>query len=190
MTAADDTRELDVHALLGLAHPLRIGLLDRLTRIGPATATMLADALGESSGSTSYHLRILARHGFIVEDREHPRSGRERWWRAAAGGIHLRGYDLLNDDATRSATRLLVGEVQRRARDRLRRWFDESTAWPKAWQEASTDSVYAIQLDADRAAALRDELHAVLVRYHDLPAEPDAREVEVHLNLFPTGDPP
>lgn len=190
MRHSDDTRELDARSLLGLAHPLRIELLERLTREGPATATRLAAALGESSGATSYHLRILARHGFIVDDREHTAAGRERWWRAAADSIHVRGYELLNDDATRAATKLLVGEVQRRAHARLLRWIDQSTAWPKAWQEASTDSVYTVSLDSNRAASLRDELHAVLVRYRDLPTDPDAREVEIHVNLFPTGDPP
>jgi hypothetical protein len=40
---------------------------------------MLARRLGESSGSTSYDLRVLARSGAVVED---PDLGtrRERWW--------------------------------------------------------------------------------------------------------------
>jgi DNA-binding transcriptional ArsR family regulator len=46
---------------------------------GPATASMLARELGESSGATSYHLRALAAAGLVVEDLER-RKGRERWW--------------------------------------------------------------------------------------------------------------
>ena len=34
----------------------------------PATASMLARELGESSGATSYHLRALAAAGLIIED--------------------------------------------------------------------------------------------------------------------------
>jgi DNA-binding transcriptional ArsR family regulator len=62
-----------------MAHPLRLEILGLLVE-GPATASMLARRLGESSGSTSYHLRVLARAGAIVED---PELGtrRERWWR-------------------------------------------------------------------------------------------------------------
>ena len=62
-----------------LAHPLRFRLFELLVE-GPSTASRLARQLGESSGSTSYHLRRLARAGAIVEA---PELGtrRERWWR-------------------------------------------------------------------------------------------------------------
>lgn len=61
------------------AHPLRLRMMEVL-REGPATASQLARRLGESSGATSYHLRVLAKHGIVEEDasRKH---GRERWWR-------------------------------------------------------------------------------------------------------------
>ena len=73
------TTEAALHAL---AHPLRLRLLGLLRIDGPATASGLAKRVGESSGSTSYHLRQLAVAGFIEEA---PELGtkRERWWRAA-----------------------------------------------------------------------------------------------------------
>ena len=49
-----------------LAHPLRRRILAELRR-EPASATTLAQALGESTGATSYHLRELAKYGFIEE---------------------------------------------------------------------------------------------------------------------------
>jgi DNA-binding transcriptional ArsR family regulator len=70
----------DVRSLKAIAHPLRVELLDLLRFEGPSTASALARRVGESSGATSYHLRQLARHGFIEED-ERPAGGRERWWR-------------------------------------------------------------------------------------------------------------
>jgi DNA-binding transcriptional ArsR family regulator len=70
----------DVRSLKALAHPLRVELLDLLRFEGSSTASALAKRLGESSGATSYHLRQLARHGFIEQDDRPPR-GRERWWR-------------------------------------------------------------------------------------------------------------
>jgi DNA-binding transcriptional ArsR family regulator len=44
------------------------------------TASQLARRLGETSGATSYHLRVLAKHGLIEEDVERG-NGRDRWWR-------------------------------------------------------------------------------------------------------------
>jgi DNA-binding transcriptional ArsR family regulator len=72
---------LDLDTLRLLAHPLRRRIEKELRR-GPVTATSLAKALGESTGLTSYHLRELARHGF-VEEVPHLRRGRERWWQFA-----------------------------------------------------------------------------------------------------------
>jgi DNA-binding transcriptional ArsR family regulator len=63
-----------------LAHPLRQRILYHLAFAGSASATSVAQAFGESTGSTSYHLRQLARFGFVEEDRERSH-GRERWWR-------------------------------------------------------------------------------------------------------------
>ncbi len=70
----------DVATLKALAHPIRINALGELRTNGPATASELARALGESSGSLSYHLRQLERFGFVSDDVH--RDGRERRWRA------------------------------------------------------------------------------------------------------------
>jgi DNA-binding transcriptional ArsR family regulator len=72
---------LTPQALRGLVHPIRLRLLDLLQADGPATATSLAGRVEQSTGVTSYHLRVLAEHGFIVEDTERG-NGRDRWWRA------------------------------------------------------------------------------------------------------------
>jgi DNA-binding transcriptional ArsR family regulator len=72
--------EQDTAALKALTHPLRIQLLGLLRQDGPATASELADRTGESSASTSYHLRVLAKYVFITEAEN--RDGRERRWQA------------------------------------------------------------------------------------------------------------
>ncbi|HET6706615.1 winged helix-turn-helix domain-containing protein, partial [Amycolatopsis sp.] len=63
MTSAPPPEELDPDALKAVTHPLRRRILGVLSA-GPATATKLAQALGENTGATSYHLRELARFGF------------------------------------------------------------------------------------------------------------------------------
>src|SRR3954451_25397896 len=69
----------DVRALRALAHPLRSRLLGQLRLHGPATASQLGRTVGESSGSTSYHLRQLAAFGFVGEG-QGPGHGSQRWW--------------------------------------------------------------------------------------------------------------
>jgi len=61
------------------AHPLRLRILEILAE-GPSTASKLAERLGESSGATSYHLRVLAKAGLVIEDEERG-NARDRWWR-------------------------------------------------------------------------------------------------------------
>ena len=50
-----------------LAHPLRIELIEQLTFRGPLTATQCAALVGESPSSCSFHLRMLAKYGFVEE---------------------------------------------------------------------------------------------------------------------------
>jgi DNA-binding transcriptional ArsR family regulator len=71
----------DPERVRALAHPLRLALLDLLETGGEATATQCAEATGESVASCSFHLRILAKYGF-VEPGE--RRGREKPWRVVS----------------------------------------------------------------------------------------------------------
>ncbi|UPO77521.1 helix-turn-helix domain-containing protein [Arthrobacter sp. Helios] len=62
-----------------LAHPLRLALLDYLDKVPEGTATQCAAATGASVASCSYHLRILAKHGYIEQVQQ---PGREKPWRS------------------------------------------------------------------------------------------------------------
>jgi DNA-binding transcriptional ArsR family regulator len=69
----------DPHALRALAHPLRLRLLEELAIAGPLTATELAEKVGESPANCSWHLRQLAKFGYIEE--APGGTGRQRPWR-------------------------------------------------------------------------------------------------------------
>ncbi|HEY3955792.1 MAG TPA: winged helix-turn-helix domain-containing protein [Streptosporangiaceae bacterium] len=71
-----------------LANPLRRRILGHLQQHREANSTSLAHALGESTGTTSYHLRKLAEQGFVEEIPEKS-GGRERWWRALPFHIQM-----------------------------------------------------------------------------------------------------
>src|SRR5215475_15913022 len=73
-------RVTDPKALRALAHPIRLSLMGLLRTEGPLTATKAGELLGESSASTSFHLRQLAKYGLVEETGGG--QGRERPWRA------------------------------------------------------------------------------------------------------------
>jgi DNA-binding transcriptional ArsR family regulator len=81
----DQLELTDAHAMRALAHPVRIELLAALGA-GPLTATECAERVGESPQSCSYHLRTLAKHGF-VEPAE-AGNAKERPWQKVARGVH------------------------------------------------------------------------------------------------------
>lgn len=182
-------REFDSRALLGFAHPLRVRMFDELAARGPATATELARRLGESTGATSYHLRLLARHGFIEEDPDRG-SARERWWRAAPGPLKLVGDESLHstDPSVRQAVRLVLSEWNRARHERLVHWLSAQDAWTREWQEAALDDTTHLKLRAEELAELGQELRGVLWRWKDRCRDRDVEgttDVEIQVNAFP-----
>jgi DNA-binding transcriptional ArsR family regulator len=85
----------DARRWKAMSHPLRREMLRYLGEHGAATSTTLAEALDENTGTTSYHLRVLADAGVIEEvpGRAH---GRERWWRAIPTDLREPDYDSLS----------------------------------------------------------------------------------------------
>jgi DNA-binding transcriptional ArsR family regulator len=155
---------LDLTALRALAHPLRVEIMNELSDFGPATASMLAERLGESSGATSYHLRQLAKHDIIVEDTERG-SGRERWWRMAPGGVTIGSPETLGTPAGREANELIsLGWQQnneRRLATFLRRGLD---TFGFEWMEASTLSTSHLEVTREQLAELGREYYALQER--------------------------
>src|SRR5215469_11368036 len=72
----------DPRQMRALAHPARIAILMYLGLEGPHTATDCAAVAQLSPSACSYHLRTLARYGFVEEDRSAAADSRERPWRA------------------------------------------------------------------------------------------------------------
>lgn len=90
----------DPLAIRALAHPTRLALLEILAGEGQATATRCAELSGQSVASCSFHLRSLAKHGFIEAV---PGVGRERPWRLISLTQRLSGDRL--DAEGRAAAR-------------------------------------------------------------------------------------
>jgi DNA-binding transcriptional ArsR family regulator len=181
-------RILDARSLRGIAHPLRMQLLDALRRGGPATASQLAAKLGESSGATSYHLRQLAVHGFVEDAPEHGK-GRERWWRAADQGLVF-DSEQFKDAApeVRGAAELFLHEVANTHTRELSTWLGTRDDWPDDWFRSSDMSDMTLRLTPDLARELIGKMHELIDGYRDLDldkATPDSEQVRIHTHLFP-----
>jgi Helix-turn-helix domain len=154
----------DVRALRALAHPLRSRLLGRLRVHGPATASALARDVGESSGSTSYHLRQLAAYGF-VEEVEGQGTARERWWRARHRMTSWQAPDLLDQEGGAE----VQGEMTRMQIDQharvLEAWYEQKKSLGREWEGAASLNDYGFRLRPEQARELMDELGAVLQRW-------------------------
>ncbi len=178
----------DVRALRALAHPLRNRLLGLLRLDGPSTATLLGARVGESSGSTSYHLRQLAAYGFVEEVPGHG-TGRERWWRARHRMTSWQTEDLLAQDGGEQAQDEIV-RLQVAGHGRvLHAWLDQRDRLDPAWTTAASVNDYALRLTPTQARALADELTAVVDRWsaeHPAPVPAEGSElVSVLLDVVP-----
>jgi DNA-binding transcriptional ArsR family regulator len=169
---AEPIRDLDddPQALHALAHPLRVRLLDTLRGEGPLTASDLARLLGESSGSTSYHLRQLARHGFIEEDTDRS-TGRQRYWRHAAGRIRLAGPAASGPNA--GVERRLVEHLLARDAELVHQYLERQGSAPE-WSEAALFISATMRLDPAGLDELGLRLRAVLDEAQDAAASNEA----------------
>jgi DNA-binding transcriptional ArsR family regulator len=174
-----------------LAHPVRIRVLSRLQLEGPATATQLAAEIGESVASLSYHLRQLARHGFIEEVPERRRSRRERWWRARALGEHF-PRDRYEAPERRAAAAALTAQLVDAAAQRYYTFLDELEAYPVEWRSVALYLGQRVHVTPDELEEIGRKLWAVMEPYSRLdPADRPAgsRRVDISIQGVPTREP-
>ncbi|TVZ89443.1 MULTISPECIES: ArsR/SmtB family transcription factor [unclassified Streptomyces] len=181
-------RRLDPRSLRGLAHPLRMQLLDTLRQRGPATASQLADRLGESSGATSYHLRQLAAHGFVEDAPEHGK-GRERWWRAVDQGIVFDTDEFEGaGPEVRGLAEVFLHEVAGTHARELATWLNTRDRWSADWSRGSDMSDATLRLTPELAAELVAKMHALIDDYRSRGTgtdTPGSEQVRIHTHLFP-----
>ncbi|WP_329560546.1 helix-turn-helix domain-containing protein [Streptomyces uncialis] len=182
-------RQLDARSLRGLAHPLRMELLTALRRGGPATASQLASRLGESSGSTSYHLRQLAEYGF-VEDAPEQGKGRERWWRSTHEGTDF-GHELMGhqDPEVRGAVDVFLHWDAHHHNRELTTWIATRADWSEEWVSASDMSDFTLRLTPEQGGELSRRVHELIESYRRSapPVDGDAEtaQMRIHLHAFP-----
>ncbi|MFF2078701.1 ArsR/SmtB family transcription factor [Kitasatospora sp. NPDC058162] len=166
-----DIEITDPKAMRALAHPVRLAILERLTRDGPATATQLSPEVGATPSVTSWHLRHLAGYG-LVRDAEvgagvgtgaDRQDRRERRWEAVARGFR---FGAPEDEAGRAAARVLSRELFARAADLPQRWVAETEpGLAPEWREAAGLANARIVVSPEELAAIEDAIEGVLAPY-------------------------
>lgn len=167
-----------------LAHPVRLEILEFLERVTEATATECAQHTGQTVANCSFHLRTLAKYGFIAAAT--PR-GREKPWRSRTDALDLRP-DVSSPASVRAAGELASLTLAREA-DRLRAYFARAAAEPGEWRRASMLTSDTFWATAGELRALADEIIALTARF-DGRSEPANRPQGARLSrLFAAVNP-
>ncbi|HZC61895.1 MAG TPA: helix-turn-helix domain-containing protein [Streptosporangiaceae bacterium] len=189
----DDVRQLtDSQTLRALTHPVRIALIEALLLGGAMTATEVGERIGESATTCSFHLRQLAKYGFVEE--AGGGKGRSRPWQLTATGMQFSSVHA--DPETEMAAVALVRMLRDRQFARYQTWLETNQNFPREWRDAAGSSESIIYLTPGELDQLSEEVLAlVLPRFRERltdPARrpPDAVPVEILMLAYPISLPP
>lgn len=159
----------DPKAMRALAHPLRIQLLEMVVARGRATATELAEALGQSPANCSFHLRKLAEYGYL--ERVDGATGREKPWR-----VPDPTQDFVtdpDDPESQLASTAVIAAV--REWDMARMQAADGRPNPPAWRGATFQHGATMIVTPDEARAIGRALNELLAPYHERLTDPSLR---------------
>jgi DNA-binding transcriptional ArsR family regulator len=179
-----DVEISDPKAIRALAHPLRLDLLQLLGAGGPATAAQCGRVLGASQASCSFHLRQLAKYGF-VEDAGPGRDRRERRWQVTHARLSVRTGTGGDRAARQQVERLVVEREMQAILDYSRRPDSASTEWG----HRAGIVTGMVLLSPDDAAAIKEKWIALLAPY---TARADGRQLQPgqrHVRYFMAATP-
>jgi predicted transcriptional regulator len=153
----DDRKRLnltDPKAMRALAHPLRWALLEALGHAGTLTATQASEMLDESPANCAFHLRTLAKYGFVEE--AGGGKGRERPWRRAYEGMSWQSRQ--GDQQFILAGQALNQVWLDRLMTRARRSLIATTSWPDGFEDDLGGAASMLYVTPAEARELHVEL--------------------------------
>jgi predicted ArsR family transcriptional regulator len=179
----------DPETMRALAHPARIALWQHLLLEGPATATECAPIAALSPSACSYHLRQLARYGFVEQDQAAAANGRERPWRAVVSSTTIEDLD---DPVAEMAAKLLNSSLEEHWREARNRYLAQQADYPADWRRAAGDDRTVLYVTADELLRLRDqirELYVPLIRLSGQERPAGAQPVQGVIEFAPMFNP-
>jgi DNA-binding transcriptional ArsR family regulator len=164
-------RSSDARAIRALAHPVRQSLLELLAHAGTLTATQASEILGESPANCAFHLRTLARYGFVEE--AGGGRGRERPWRRVHSMISISHS---GDPQSMAAASALWDELLPALMERAAATFSHTELWPEDWRKGVLgQSATIAYLTPDEARSISTEMRALTFRYFERTDNPELR---------------
>ena len=163
----------DARAMRALAHPVRLALLEALVHAGTLTATQASELLGESPANCAFHLRTLAKYGYVVE--AGGGKGRERPWRRAHNVLQIT-TDQEDPSAAVAADELSEFWLSATL-DRARSGLSRRASWPAEWQHSDLtgENQMIVYATADEANELAAQAERIFLRFHDRLDHPERR---------------
>ena len=171
MTTPPDSAPAGIHdltdprAIRALAHPVRLAILELLHAEGTANATEAARETGESPQSCSYHLRALAKYGFVREVESD--DGRETRWKLSAEDIRV---STAGPPEARVASTLLQSHLLTRDDRIVADYLQHEDELDDEWRDAAYFGSGSIVVTAEELRELAREIGTLLHKY-----EPRAR---------------
>ena len=174
----------DPRAMRAMAHPLRLALMDLLTQEGTATATRCAEVLGESQASCSFHLRQLAKYGYVEQVASEDK--RSRPWRIKA---RAQSWSDVQDDAeTEIAARELTRVYLEREVRKLLTYERTSQSYDVEWRRSAGMSGADAWVTPEELAGLMSKITELFRTFQDRITDPSQRPDGARLvRLFAAG---
>jgi predicted transcriptional regulator len=165
----------DPKAIRAMAHPLRWALLEALLEAGTLTATQASEMLGESPANCAFHLRTLAKYGFVEE--AGGGRGRERPWRQKYDTVSWR---TLQDDPEASHAAQALDQIWLdRSFGRARRSMTSMASWPEGLTDDMLGgTVRRWHLTPEEAAEVYSEVQKTLERFSETRGIRERRDPE------------
>ncbi|KJE75486.1 winged helix-turn-helix domain-containing protein [Ferrimicrobium acidiphilum] len=179
-------RLIEAQAMRALTHPVRIALLEVLAVHQPLTATQAGELIQETATTCSFHLRQLAKYGFVEEAGRG--KGRERPWKLVNIGFSIKEEDL--DAEGRIAADVLMSVYFRRALERFDQWQRTHRSYPEELNRASAADQNALFVTTTELAEINAKVREILMTYRDRLVDPslrpsDGRLIEVLYLAYP-----
>jgi predicted ArsR family transcriptional regulator len=190
-TPGNPLRLTDPRMMRALAHPARIAIWQFLGLEGPATATECAEVAGLSPSACSYHLRTLAKYGFVEEDLASAADGRQRPWRAKVVAFSVpEGPEAT--PAMLDAGRLLAESAHASAEELRESYRDRQLEYPADWRAVLGTSYDVLHATPEELTTLQQRLIELFGEYRRLARDerpPGARRIQVRVDLVPWFEP-
>jgi hypothetical protein len=149
---------------------VRVSLLELFGYHETLTATQASDLLGESPANCAFHLRTLAKYGYLRE--AGGGRGRERPWTLVTRGISVNSHT--EDPQVNLAAEELSQLMLERWMDRTRQAFGAGKQVP-GWEGASGWTRAHSFMTAEEAEAVRKQMRRLLDRFEARQPDPALR---------------